>query len=88
MTFRRRTIDAAYRNELEKKSLEELQDILSEEAKEVVGGNNSDRNNKRRLIRLLEKTRNGEKLTAHNSPRYKTLQAWRYMGKRYLASQD
>ena len=72
--FQEETIDAAYRNELEKKSLEELQDMLSEEAKEVVGENNSDRNNKRRLIRLLEKTRNGEKLTAHNSPRYKTLQ--------------
>ena len=72
--FQEETIDPAYRNELEKKSLEELQDMLSEVAKEVVGENNSDRNNKRRLIRLLEKTRNGEKLTAQNSPRYKTLQ--------------
>ena len=72
--FQEETIDPAYRNELEKKSLEELQDMLSKEAKEVVGENNSDRNNKRRLIRLLEKTRNGEKLTAQNSPRYKTLQ--------------
>lgn len=72
--FQEEMIDTAYRNELEKKSLEELQDMLSEEAKEVVGENNSDRNNKRRLIRLLEKTRNGEKLTAQKSPRYKTLQ--------------
>ena len=72
--FQEETIDPAYRNELEKKSLEELQDMLSEEAKEVVGENNSDRNNKRRLIRLLEKTRNGERLTTQNSPRYKTLQ--------------
>lgn len=72
--FQEETIDPAYRNELEKKSLEELQDMLSAEAKEVLGENNSDRNNKRRLIRLLERTRNGEKLTAKNSPRYKTLQ--------------
>ena len=72
--FQEETIDPAYRNELEKKSLEELLDMLSEEAKEVLAENNSDRNNKRRLIRLLEKTRNGEKLTAQNSPRYKTLQ--------------
>ena len=72
--FQEETIDPAYRNELEKKSLEELLDMLSEEAKEVLAENNSDRNNKRRLIRLLEKTRSGEKLTAQNSPRYKTLQ--------------
>lgn len=72
--FQEETIDAAYRNELEKKSLEELQDMLSAEAKEFLGENNSDKNNKRRLIRLLEKTRNGEKLTAQNCPRYKTLQ--------------
>ena len=72
--FQEETIDAAYRNELEKKSLEELQDMLSDEAKTFLGENNSDRNNKRRLIRLLEKTRNGEKLTAQNSPRYKALQ--------------
>ena len=72
--FQEETIDAAYRNELEKKSLKELQDMLSEEAREVLSENNSDRNNKRRLIRLLEKTRNGEKLTAQNCPRYKTLQ--------------
>lgn len=72
--FQEETIDPAYRNELEKKSLEELQDMLSDEAKTFLGENNSDRNNKRRLIRLLEKTRNGEKLTAQNSPRYKALQ--------------
>lgn len=72
--FQEEMIDTAYRNELEKKSLEELQNMLSEEAKEVVCENNSERNNKRRLIRPLEKTRNGEKLTAQKSPRYKTLQ--------------
>ena len=53
--FQEETIDAAYRNELEKKSLKELQDMLSEEAREVLSENNSDRNNKRRLIRLLKK---------------------------------
>ena len=72
--FQKETIDFTYRNELEKKSVEELQDMLSAETKEFLGENNSDRNNKRRLIRLLEKARNGEKLTAQNCPRFKTLQ--------------
>ena len=71
-----------------KKSLKELQDMLSEEAREVLSENNSDRNNKRRLIRLLEKTRNGEKLTAQNCPRYKTLQLGVTWEKSIFTSQD
>lgn len=60
--FEKELQDPEFRKELEEKSVEELQKILPQEALEYFNGNRSDLHNKRRLIRVLERLRNGEKL--------------------------
>lgn len=78
--FKEEIIDFVFRKELEAKSLEELQKMLSPEAVAYLNGNVSDINNKRRLIRLIERNRNGEELTICNKPKFSVLQlgvTWR-----------
>lgn len=72
--FKEEIIDLVFRKELEVKSLEELQKMLSPEAVAYLNGNVSDINNKRRLIRLIERSRNGEELTICNKPKFSVLQ--------------
>lgn len=67
-------IDPEYRRRLDAKSLEELQSMLSEPAATHLKMNNSDYNNKRRLIRIIEKERNGSSLLVENKPLFDTLQ--------------
>lgn len=54
--------------------MEELQKMLPREALEYFNGNRSDLYNKRRLIRVLERLRSGEKLEQRNQPIFNTLQ--------------
>ena len=61
--------DEKLRKKLEKKSLEKLQKMIK---KQNIGLNNSDFNNKRRLIRIIEKNKN-LKLKTKNSPKYDCL---------------
>lgn len=72
--FKEEIIDLVFRKELEAKSLEELQKMLSPEAVAYLNGNVSDSNNKRRLIRLIERSRNGEELKICNNPKFSALQ--------------
>ncbi len=52
----------------------ELQAMLTPEAREYLEANPSDWQNKRRLLRVLEKTADGEPLRPRNEPRYDVLQ--------------
>lgn len=77
--FKDENLDLTYRKELEAKSLSELQQMLPSEVLSRLRENASDFNNKRRIIRTLERLKNGEDLASHNNPRYYTLQlgvAW------------
>ncbi len=72
--FADETIDSAYRKELDEKSIVELQAMLSETAINYFRDNNSDFNNKRRLIRIIEKEKNGSSLLVNNCPLFDVLQ--------------
>ena len=72
--FEKELQDPKFRKELEEKSVEELQKMLPQEALEYFNGNRSDLHNKRRLIRVLERLRSGEKLSQRNQPIFNTLQ--------------
>lgn len=67
-------IDPKFRKSLEAKSLKELQAMLSEPATIHLKKNYSDYNNKRRLIRIIEKEVNGSPLLVKNKPLFDTLQ--------------
>lgn len=73
-TFKEEAFDAEFRKELERKSLEELQGMLPANGLAYLRNNPSDVNNKRRVIRALERIRNGEDLCPHNHPRFSALQ--------------
>lgn len=73
-TFKEEAFDEAFRKELEKKPLEELQEMLPDNGLAYLSNNPSDANNKRRVIRVLERIRNGEDLQPHNHPRFSALQ--------------
>ena len=62
------------REELNEKSLSELQHMLSDDAKRFLADNVSDYNNKRRLIRIIEKEKNGIELVNSFSPQLNALQ--------------
>lgn len=72
--FKDEVIDTKYRKELDTKSISELQAMLSVNAVELLKNNNSDFNNKRRLIRIIEKERNGNPLSVDNRPLFDVLQ--------------
>lgn len=73
--FEDETIDYTYRKELEKKSIDELHSMLSENANTFLSSNNSDYNNKRRLIRIIEKENKGYSILPKNNPNmFNTLQ--------------
>lgn len=72
--FKSEEINTSFRNELEQKSVSELQEMLSSNAFEYLVTNHSDFNNKRRLVRVIEKERNGSSLTANNKPFERVLQ--------------
>ena len=72
--FPNETLDQEYRTVLNTKSISELQQMLSDYAKTFIQNNYSDYNNKRRLIRLIEKEKNGSSLSVNNNPLYDTLQ--------------
>ena len=63
-----------FRANLESKTLEELLDMLPEDAKDILKENPSDYANKRRIIRLIEKIESGESLEKRCEPRYSALQ--------------
>lgn len=73
-TFKEETFDAAFREELEQKTLEELHEMLPAQGLVYLKNNPSDANNKRRVIRVLERIRNDEDLHPHNHPRFLALQ--------------
>lgn len=72
--FENEIIDPGLRKVLEKKTIPELQSMLSVTAIEFLRGNNSDFNNKRRLIRIIEKEKNGRPLSNKNNPLFNVLQ--------------
>ena len=72
--FKEEIIDLEYRKELEAKPLAELQQMLPDKALAYLNGNTSDMNNKRRIIRLLERIKSGEELEVCNHPRFDALQ--------------
>lgn len=72
--FENENIDPEFRKSLEEKSISELQSMLSATAVEFLGNNHSDFNNKRRLIRIIEKEKNGRSLSANNNPLFNALQ--------------
>lgn len=72
--FENENIDPEFRKSLEEKSISELQSMLSAPAVEFLGNNHSDFNNKRRLIRIIEKEKNGCSLSVNNNPLFNALQ--------------
>ncbi len=70
-------IDLEYRNYLNELDVHDLQRLLPKDIYNYLSVNNSDFNNKRRLIRYLEKDRNGETFSPNNGvfeEKYDTLQ--------------
>lgn len=72
--FENEIIDPGFRRGLEEKSIIELQSMLSATAVEFLSNNNSDFNNKRRLIRIIEKEKSGSPLSTNNNPLFNVLQ--------------
>lgn len=72
--FSNEAIDTAYRKKLDSMSISELQAMLSDSATALLEKNKSDFNNKRRLVRIIEKERNGSPLSAKNKPLFDVLQ--------------
>lgn len=70
--FRQEAFDPGLRSELEAKSLDELWEMLPDDAKARL--NASDKKNKRRIIRLLEKNQMGEERASKNQPQFSALQ--------------
>lgn len=62
------------RKKLDQLSLEELQSRLSAEGKAFLSANPSDFQNKRRIIRVIEKIASGKPLRYENAPKYNALQ--------------
>ena len=73
-TLYEKTPDFALRERLEGLSIEELKLMLNREGKEFLDSKISDSLNKRRVIRVLEKTFHGESLEYDNEPKYDVLQ--------------
>jgi len=73
-TFNERPPDTALRNRLEKLPIEELQAMLTAEAKAFFASKPSDLHNKRRLIVAIEKINHGESLEYKNVKRYNVCQ--------------
>jgi len=66
--------DEVLRAKLEKLPIDELQEMLTPEGKAFLASNQSDSKNKRRIIRVIEKTAHGEPLNYENASRYNVLQ--------------
>ncbi len=62
------------RARLAERPIEELRGMLTPEAREYLASNPSDWQNKRRILRVLEKAAGGEQLRPRNEPRYDVLQ--------------
>ncbi len=72
--LRDETPDIDFRTEMEKFTVSELRLKLTDEAAAILRENPSDYQNKRRIIRMLEKVKNGEPIVSENAPRYNVLQ--------------
>lgn len=72
--FEEREYNSDYRSKLEGLTVTELQNLLPIEGTQSIRNNPSDYNNKRRLIRALEKLENGESLQPINKVVYQPLQ--------------
>lgn len=72
--FSDEAIDSDYRSALNEKSIIELQAMLSPKAYKLLKKNNSDFNNKRRLIRIIEKEKCGNTILPNNNPVSNVLQ--------------
>lgn len=66
--------DIKLREELERLSTDELWERLTPECRELLKGNPSDSKNKRRLIRMIEKTEQGQSPIPKKDPKYNVLQ--------------
>ena len=73
-SFENEISDVLLREQLNQKSISELQAMISDEAKSFLNSNLSDFNNKRRLIRIIEKESLGVDLLKTNNPLYDVLQ--------------
>ena len=73
-TLHKEIPNTGLRTELEELSIEELQSRLSKEGLEFLASRPSDLQNKRRIIRVLEKTLLGDPLEYENIPVYDVLQ--------------
>jgi tRNA dimethylallyltransferase len=75
----REETDTLMREKLGKLSVEELRTLLTPEGEAFLNENYSDANNKRRIIRVIEKAAQGCLLNREKAPRYDALQlgiAW------------
>jgi len=72
--FKEQPFDTAFRDSLEEKPLEELVEMLTPQWLAFMQNNPSDIGNKRRVIRAIERARNGEGPEPQNSPRFNALQ--------------
>lgn len=68
------SVDPDLRKELESKSIDELRSMLSSAVIEYLQRNNAEYNNKRRIIRAIEKEVHGHGFSPNNQPLYNTLQ--------------
>ena len=84
--FRQEAFDPDLRRELEAKSLDKLWEMLPDDAKARL--NASDKKNRRRIIRLLEKNQMGEERASRNQPQFFRPAARRYLAKRNSIPQD
>ena len=84
--FRQEAFDPDLRSELEAKSLDELWEMLPDDAKARL--NASDKKNRRRIIRLLEKKPNGGRTRFQESTAVFRPAARHYLAKRNPIPQD
>jgi tRNA dimethylallyltransferase len=68
------SVDSELREKLGELPIEELQAMLTPKGRAFLESNQSEVNNKRRIIRVLEKTAKGESLNHENIARYDALQ--------------
>ena len=72
--LREERLDPRLREELEGLTVEELWERMPPAGRDYLSANESDAQNKRRLIRVLEKLHSGLPLQPQNEPRYNALQ--------------
>ncbi|MDR1410274.1 MAG: tRNA (adenosine(37)-N6)-dimethylallyltransferase MiaA [Oscillospiraceae bacterium] len=72
--MRDESVEIELRDKLDKLSLKDLQEKLTPEGRAFLASNSSEFQNRRRIIRVIEKTAHGEPLYYENTPKYNALQ--------------